>query len=59
MLSLSVNVVLFSMLGNSLSNQLKYKEQAFDEKFDKVFNLEEKVLRLLSLTYFFYYYLSY
>jgi len=43
MLSLCINVVLFSMLGTSLSNQLKYKEQAFDEKFDKIFNLEEKV----------------
>ncbi|KAK8472312.1 hypothetical protein PHAVU_002G174901 [Phaseolus vulgaris] len=32
-----------SLSGTSLSNQLKYKEQAFDEKFDKIFNLEEKV----------------
>ncbi|RDX71341.1 Mannosyl-oligosaccharide glucosidase GCS1, partial [Mucuna pruriens] len=27
----------------SLSNQLKYKEQAFDEKFEKIFNLAKKV----------------
>ncbi|XP_027344066.1 mannosyl-oligosaccharide glucosidase GCS1 isoform X2 [Abrus precatorius] len=32
-----------SLTGNSLSKQLKYKERAFDEKFDKVFNLAEKV----------------
>ncbi|KAH1236675.1 Mannosyl-oligosaccharide glucosidase GCS1 [Glycine max] len=33
-----------SMLtGTSLSNKLKYKEQEFDEKFEKIFNLTEKV----------------
>nr|KYP52955.1 Mannosyl-oligosaccharide glucosidase [Cajanus cajan] len=32
-----------SLTGTSLSNQLKYKEQAFDEKFEKIFNLAEKV----------------
>ncbi|BAT74349.1 hypothetical protein VIGAN_01200000 [Vigna angularis var. angularis] len=33
-----------SMLtGTSLSNQLKYKEQEFDQKFEKIFNLSEKV----------------
>lgn len=33
-----------SMLtGISLSNQLKYKEQEFDEKFEKIFHLAEKV----------------
>ncbi|RDX71339.1 Mannosyl-oligosaccharide glucosidase GCS1 [Mucuna pruriens] len=33
-----------SMLtGTSLSNQLKYKEQEFDEKFEKIFNLADKV----------------
>ncbi|QCD83380.1 mannosyl-oligosaccharide glucosidase [Vigna unguiculata] len=33
-----------SMLtGTSLSNQLKYKEQEFDQKFEKIFNLAEKV----------------
>jgi len=37
------------MLGNSLSNELKYKEQAYDEKIEKIFNLAEKVLR----SYFF------
>ncbi|KAI5431062.1 hypothetical protein KIW84_035281 [Lathyrus oleraceus] len=29
--------------GTSLSNELKYKEQAFDEKIEKIFNLAEKV----------------
>ncbi|KAG4974549.1 hypothetical protein JHK87_031370 [Glycine soja] len=45
MLSPCVTVCLFScsMLGTSLSNQLKYKEQAFYEKFEKIFNLAEKV----------------
>lgn len=32
-----------SLTGASLSNELKYKEQAFDEKIEKVFNLTEKV----------------
>ncbi|KAJ1407359.1 Six-hairpin glycosidase superfamily [Sesbania bispinosa] len=32
-----------SLTGTSLSNQLKYKEQAFDEKFEKIFNLAGKV----------------
>jgi hypothetical protein len=41
------------MLGASLSNELKYKEQAFDEKIEKIFNLAEKVLSLLFLTYSF------
>ncbi|XP_027343269.1 mannosyl-oligosaccharide glucosidase GCS1-like [Abrus precatorius] len=31
------------LTGTSLSNQLKCKEQAFDEKFEKIFNLAEKV----------------
>ncbi|TKY59878.1 Mannosyl-oligosaccharide glucosidase GCS1 [Spatholobus suberectus] len=31
------------LTGTSLSNQLKYKEQEFDEKFEKIFNLAEKV----------------
>ncbi|KAK7319058.1 hypothetical protein RJT34_03770 [Clitoria ternatea] len=35
---------LSSLTGTSLSNQLKYNEQAFDEKFEKVFNLAEKVV---------------
>ncbi|CAJ2677592.1 unnamed protein product [Trifolium pratense] len=32
-----------SLAGASLSNELKYKEQAYDEKIEKVFNLAEKV----------------
>jgi len=40
------------MLGASLSNELKYKEQAFDEKIEKVFNLTEKVASLLSFDLF-------
>ncbi|KAK7399994.1 hypothetical protein VNO78_11192 [Psophocarpus tetragonolobus] len=32
-----------SLTGTTLSNQLKYKEKAFDEKFEKIFNLAEKV----------------
>lgn len=40
------------MLGASLSNELKYKDQAFDEKFEKIFNLAEKVQRLLSFDLF-------
>ncbi|XP_061360752.1 mannosyl-oligosaccharide glucosidase GCS1 isoform X2 [Gastrolobium bilobum] len=32
-----------NLTGTSLSNQLTYKEQAFDEKFEKIFNLAEKV----------------
>ncbi|QCD83381.1 mannosyl-oligosaccharide glucosidase [Vigna unguiculata] len=32
-----------SLSGTSLYNQLKYKEKAFDEKFEEIFNLEEKV----------------
>lgn len=32
-----------SLTGTSLSNELKYKEQAFDEKIEKIFNLAEKV----------------
>ncbi|CAJ2677586.1 mannosyl-oligosaccharide glucosidase GCS1-like protein [Trifolium pratense] len=32
-----------SLTGASLSNELKYKEQAFDEKIEKIFNLAEKV----------------
>ncbi|KAK7368446.1 hypothetical protein VNO80_10472 [Phaseolus coccineus] len=31
------------LTGMSLSNQLKYKEQEFDKKFDKIFNLAKKV----------------
>ncbi|CAJ2658486.1 unnamed protein product [Trifolium pratense] len=31
------------MLGASLFIELKYKEQAFDEKIEKIFNLAEKV----------------
>nr|XP_004504457.1 mannosyl-oligosaccharide glucosidase GCS1-like isoform X2 [Cicer arietinum] len=31
------------LTGASLSNELKYKEQAFDEKIEKIFNLAEKV----------------
>ncbi|MCI78042.1 mannosyl-oligosaccharide glucosidase GCS1-like, partial [Trifolium medium] len=30
------------MLGASLSIELKYKEQAFDEKIENIFNLAEK-----------------
>lgn len=40
------------MLGTSLYNQLKYKEKAFDEKFEEIFNLEEKVLSSLSFDLF-------
>ncbi|KAK2360631.1 SWI/SNF-related matrix-associated actin-dependent regulator of chromatin subfamily A protein [Trifolium repens] len=32
-----------SLTGTSLSNELKYNEQAFDEKIEKIFNLAEKV----------------
>ncbi|KAK7359395.1 hypothetical protein VNO77_01353 [Canavalia gladiata] len=32
-----------SLTGTSLSNQLKCKEQAFDERFEKIFNLAKKV----------------
>ncbi|KAK7359394.1 hypothetical protein VNO77_01352 [Canavalia gladiata] len=32
-----------SLTGASLSNQLKNKEQAFDDKFEKIFNLARKV----------------
>ncbi|CAL5214028.1 unnamed protein product [Lathyrus oleraceus] len=32
-----------SLTGASLSNELKYKEQAFDEKIEKTFKLAEKV----------------
>ncbi|KAL2343448.1 hypothetical protein Fmac_004733 [Flemingia macrophylla] len=32
-----------SLTGFSLAKLLKYKEQAFDEKFEKIFNLSEKV----------------
>ncbi|KAK2438022.1 mannosyl-oligosaccharide glucosidase GCS1 [Trifolium repens] len=32
-----------SLAGASLSNELKYKEQAYDEKIEKIFNLAEKV----------------
>nr|XP_027191588.1 mannosyl-oligosaccharide glucosidase GCS1-like isoform X2 [Cicer arietinum] len=32
-----------SLTGISLSNELKYKEQAFDEKIEKIFNLADKV----------------
>ncbi|KEH20572.1 mannosyl-oligosaccharide glucosidase [Medicago truncatula] len=32
-----------SLTGDSLSNELKYKEQAYDEKIEKIFNLAEKV----------------
>ncbi|KAL2343449.1 hypothetical protein Fmac_004734 [Flemingia macrophylla] len=31
------------LTGISLSNQLKYKEQQYDEKFEKIFHLAEKV----------------
>ena len=41
------------MLGTSLTSQLNDKKQAFDEKFEKIFNLAEKVLILLSFTYSF------
>jgi hypothetical protein len=44
------------MLGASLSNELKYKEQAFDEKIEKIFNLAEKVPSSLFLTYLFFYF---
>lgn len=43
------------MSGMSLSNQLKYKEQEFDEKFEKIFNLAEKVL-VFFLHYLFFSY---
>ncbi|WJX84114.1 mannosyl-oligosaccharide glucosidase [Trifolium repens] len=32
-----------SLTGTSLSNELKYNEQAFDEKIEKIFNLAEKI----------------
>lgn len=40
------------MLGDSLSNELKYKEQAYDEKIEKIFNLAEKVLCSLFFNLF-------
>lgn len=53
MLKSRCNCLFFcSMLGASLSNELKYKEQAFDEKIEKVFNLTEKVASLLSFDLF-------
>ncbi|KAL5055444.1 hypothetical protein RYX36_036126 [Vicia faba] len=41
--SSSVEERVNSLTGASLSNELKYKEQAFDEKIEKTFNLAEKV----------------
>jgi hypothetical protein len=41
-----------SMLGASLSNELKYKEQAYNEKIEKIFNLAEKVPSSLSFNLF-------
>ncbi|KAK2363550.1 SWI/SNF-related matrix-associated actin-dependent regulator of chromatin subfamily A protein [Trifolium repens] len=32
-----------SLTGTSLSNELKYNKQAFDDKIEKIFNLAEKV----------------
>ncbi|KAK2363549.1 SWI/SNF-related matrix-associated actin-dependent regulator of chromatin subfamily A protein [Trifolium repens] len=32
-----------SLTGTSLSNELKYNKQAFDDKIEKIFNLAEKI----------------
>ena len=45
------------MLGTSLSNKLKYKEQEFDEKFEKIFNLTEKVRTNFIVLWLFYFFI--